>query len=203
MLDEFPEPPTALPQKTNPPTNEKYLGELKAWGWAKKTHLRGATAFGVDWNVPIHSGEVLVTPATLDEFSKATNNVSVINRRTTKRNIGPLSTFFNDASVRSPILHSYQCSAPHTKAQVIKNKITLSKVKTAAKKSAKKLSCFSSDGQGENSKKQKDRTSTFSIVSSIAEITDMTRQTKWKLYFKGMDERRRAREASWACCDRI
>jgi hypothetical protein len=197
MLYKFPEPPTAVSSKTKSAGHEDYLGELRTWGWAENAHLRGA--FDVDWTAPVQSMEVLVTPANLDKFNKATNNISIVNRRTTKRNAARLHTFYDDASIKSRTLHPNPWTVPDLrKANASKRESTLSKVKVAAKKTAKKANCFSSDEEGDHIKQRKGSTSTIStIVSSIAEITDAVSQMKWKMYFQRMDDRGRIWKAGW------
>lgn len=194
MLDEFPEPPCAVPPQTRP--NNNYLGELQSWGWAENTHLSGSTVFGVDWNALVESREVMVPPTNLDHYSKATSNISIVNRITAMRNSGPLHTFFDDASlIASPTLHPKRWSIPAS--CTAKRESALSKAKVVAKKFAKKLNCFSWDEEDDDGKGRKGSTSTVStIVSSIAEITDAVSQMKWRSYFRKIDERRRIRKSS-------
>jgi hypothetical protein len=158
--------------------------------------LSGSTVFGIDWNALVESREVMVPPTNLDHYSKATSNISIVNRITTMRNSGPLHTFFDDASlIASPTLHPKRWSIPAS--CTAKRESALSKAKVVAKKFAKKLNCFSSDEEDDDGKGRKGSTSTVStIVSSIAEITDAVSQMKWRSYFRKIDERRRIRKSS-------
>jgi hypothetical protein len=203
MLGTLPNPRAAeLPKvgrmsKVSFQKTEDYLHDLKTWGWAENTRLSGSTAFEVEWEAPAHSREALVSPSNIEHFNKATNNIVVINRRATKRNSGPLRTFFDDASIVSPTLHPNRWTLPATIA-ASKRRSAMSRVKTAARKSAHRVNCFSSDDEDDEHDRRKGSTGTVStIVSSIAEITDAVSQMKWRVYFAKMEERRRLRETRW------
>lgn len=197
MLSEFPKPPvvSTLPIVTS--GDADLVGDLQSRTWAKKSQSGGSATFESHRMAPLLEREVLISPKNIHEFNKATNNISVVNRRATKRNSGPVRTFFHDASISSPTLRPNRWSMPDN-TEASKRESTLNKVKVAAKRSAHKVNCFSSDDEEDDTRHRQGSDSTIStIVSSIAEITDAMSQARWRLYFAKVEERRRVRNASW------
>jgi hypothetical protein len=174
-LDEFPMLPAGLPFTVEFRPEDNDIGELKSWDRGDKSHLSDSAAFGGAWDHPIPSREVLFSPKSISAFNERTNNISIVNRNTANHHSGPIRTCFDNASITSPTLHSRRLTLPALPSEV-KHEMresTFDKVKVVAKKSAKRHDCFSSDDEGEVKGRQASTSTVSTIVSGIAEITDV------------------------------
>ena len=198
ILKDFPSPPRVRAQENQLESHTDHFDGIKHWDWADTTRLSGSTAFEIDWaeHEPSLRRGVLSPLATIGSYKQTTSNIFVMNANASKSNSGPMRTFFDDASSTSSTLQPARWTLP-AKMETNKRKSGLRKVKKAAKKSIKKLSCFSPAGDDDPVGYRKASVSTVStITSTIAEITDAVSQMKWRLYFSKMEERRRTRDAS-------